>query len=142
MSTQTTVSKLPTCDFHDGAHDAAYDFWTIRGWANGCEAAFAAFDGELGTGKGQRLILEQVGVRDQYQELMDRRELIHGAWMLEVEAAKARGVNGVDFWTHGVVLGSKGGLRLVARDREARPIFELAAMPGETEVTRTDVGRG
>lgn len=142
MSTETFVSKLPTCDIHAGQHDAAYDASIIvegrgRTWANVCEAAFREFGGQLGTGKGQRLLLP-VSTLDRYQELMHRRELLQEAWMVEVDKAKAAGLNGVQFWTYGSVLGSTGGLRLTARDQESRPIFELALMPGETEVTRTE----
>lgn len=146
MSTEVIVSKLPSCDIHGGRHDAAYDAAIIiegrgRTWANVCEEAFQAFGGALGTGKGQRLVLP-VSSLDRYQELMHRRELLQEAWMVEVEKAKAAGLNGVQFWTYGPVLGSTGGLRLTARDQESRPIFELALMPGETEITRTEARTG
>lgn len=144
MSTAVTVTKLPTCDVHAGAHDAAYDASIIvegrgRTWANVCEAAFRDFGGQLGTGKGQRLILLPA---DPYGELMARRTILQDAWLAEVAVAKSAGVTGVDFWTYGPVLGSTGGLRLVARDRESRPIFELALATGETRITRTEVDRG
>ena len=71
MTTQTQYAKgefvivdqLPTCDFFGRGATASYDFNTrIRDnggpWANACEQHFAARDGQLGTGKGQRLLLE------------------------------------------------------------------------------------
>lgn len=67
MGTQVTVTNLPSCDFHDGKHDAEYDFKTDprgpgRGqWGNGCQQAFDDFGIKLGTGYGQKLIVAKDG---------------------------------------------------------------------------------
>jgi len=61
--TEAIVARLPKCDVHNGAHDAQYDAsiippgYTRRVWANVCEEAFKEFDGHLGLGRGQRLVV-------------------------------------------------------------------------------------
>lgn len=72
MSAEVVVTSLPFCDFckeADGIdRPARYDFKTALGpWANGCERHWRLHarcrggknhdEPELGTGKGQRLIL-------------------------------------------------------------------------------------
>lgn len=60
MSTKVTVTALPPCDLHNGAHSAQYDIKlpTYGTWANVCEAGYRQFGSpELGTGLGQRLVL-------------------------------------------------------------------------------------
>ena len=59
MSTQVKVSSLPQCNF--GPEQAEYDFKTVFGpWAYGCREHYEALRQfpELGTGKGQKLIVE------------------------------------------------------------------------------------
>lgn len=61
--TTATVSKLPPCNIHGGEHSAAYDASIRfdngrRVWAFVCEDAFKSMDGHLGTGRGQKLILD------------------------------------------------------------------------------------
>lgn len=57
MSTQVKVSKLPKCDLC--AQTAAYDAKTIQGpWAYMCRTHFEQLGIGLGTGYGQRLVLE------------------------------------------------------------------------------------
>jgi hypothetical protein len=57
MSKQVIVDKLPKCDFCE--YPAAYDGKTKMGpWANMCETHFKTFGVGLGTGQGQKLILE------------------------------------------------------------------------------------
>jgi hypothetical protein len=64
MSTQVTVASLPDCDihkynFHTDGVPARYDGATVMGpWANMCEDCFAQYGRGLGTGVGQRLILD------------------------------------------------------------------------------------
>lgn len=63
MSDTVKVSQLPTCDVCklDGADTpAAYDGRTVMGpWAYMCEAHWQSHGvGQLGTGSGQRLVLE------------------------------------------------------------------------------------
>jgi hypothetical protein len=66
MSDTVTVSRMPACDFAaEGgcATRTMYDFkTTIRGqWANGCGRhwrKYRAFT-TLGTGKGQRLVVDK-----------------------------------------------------------------------------------
>lgn len=65
MSTQVTVPVLPNCDMcalSDIEFPAEYDAKTVYGpWANMCRRhwqVFAAFP-DLGTGKGQRLVLKE-----------------------------------------------------------------------------------
>lgn len=67
MSTEVLVAKLPACDIckYDSpppglpAQVAAYDGKTRTGpWANMCEFHFQQYGIGLGTGKGQRLILD------------------------------------------------------------------------------------
>lgn len=60
MSDTTYVKTLPNCDFvHDNPVSAAYDGATVMGcWSFMCEEHFAQYGIGLGTGKGQRLILE------------------------------------------------------------------------------------
>ena len=54
---EARVNTMPRCDFHDGCQ-AEYDFKTSMGpWANGCQAAFDENGGKLGTGRGQKLVL-------------------------------------------------------------------------------------
>jgi hypothetical protein len=54
---EAKVNTMPACDFHD-ACQAQYDFKTSMGpWANGCQIAFDENGGRLGTGRGQKLVL-------------------------------------------------------------------------------------
>lgn len=56
MSSSTTVSRIPKCDFC--SNPAYADGKTITGpWANMCGSHFEAHGVGLGTGKGQRLVL-------------------------------------------------------------------------------------
>jgi hypothetical protein len=62
MSTEVTVTQLPTCDIckADGMQvDAEYDAKTVFGpWANMCRRCYVTYGpGRLGTGYGQRLVL-------------------------------------------------------------------------------------
>lgn len=59
MSSQVTVSYLPTCNFCTNL--SGYDARTVFGpWANLCEEHFLTMsEGRLGTGYGQKLILEE-----------------------------------------------------------------------------------
>lgn len=72
MSTQVTVSVLPDCDIHKHAtpsviHPAAYDGKTVMGpWGYMCEDAFASVGVGLGTGRGQRLVLDAPREADGY----------------------------------------------------------------------------
>ncbi len=135
MSTETTVAKLPSCDIHQGAHDAAFDAVVVvqgrRTWANVCGDAFENLGGQLGTGRGQRLVLP-----DRYDELMTRRTLVFAAWMIEVEAAKERGLTSFDLWSPGIVLEPSGRLWLTGRDGDGFLLLELSIEPGSTEVVR------
>jgi hypothetical protein len=57
MSTEVKVARIPKCDFC--SNPAVYDGKTIMGpWANMCGSHFSAHGVGLGTGRGQRLILE------------------------------------------------------------------------------------
>jgi hypothetical protein len=57
-NTQTEVSRMPKCDFCP--YPARYDFRTPLGpWANACRDHFVAYGGELGLGKGQKLVLRK-----------------------------------------------------------------------------------
>lgn len=61
MSEQVKVARLPMCDFpHDTQTEAHYDGKTTMGpWAYMCDDHWASHGpGRLGTGYGQRLILE------------------------------------------------------------------------------------
>lgn len=63
QGTEARVHELPECDFGHLGQDqlAEYDFRTKGGsWAYGCEAHWVAqrMYVELGTGKGQRLVIE------------------------------------------------------------------------------------
>ena len=65
MSESVKVSKLPDCDICKYVHkkaepvQAAYDGKTVQGpWANMCEEDFPVFGVGLGTGRGQRLVVE------------------------------------------------------------------------------------
>lgn len=59
MRTKTYVSTLPKCNFHPEV-DAHYDAM-IPGmsWAYLCNECFHRFGCTLGTGKGQKLLLEE-----------------------------------------------------------------------------------
>lgn len=60
MSTTAKVAKLPNCNF-DCEEKAQYDFRTMTGqWAYGCKGhwVLARMHTDLGTGKGQELILD------------------------------------------------------------------------------------
>ena len=62
MSASVKVPKLPKCDFCQDETLAQYDARTTLGsWANMCEAHWKRFRMylELGTGKGQRLLLKE-----------------------------------------------------------------------------------
>lgn len=61
--TEVKVEKLPMCDFcrvEDGIENpAAYDGRTIYGrWSYMCQEHFEKYGTGLGTGKGQRIVLE------------------------------------------------------------------------------------
>lgn len=63
MSETVKVRTIPDCDlcfhFDKKKVPAAYDGATRQGpWANMCESHFAAYGIGLGTGVGQRLILD------------------------------------------------------------------------------------
>jgi hypothetical protein len=60
MSSQVTVTALPFCDLcSDGKTLAQYDAATKMGsWAYLCEAHFRDYGVGLGTGAGQRLVVE------------------------------------------------------------------------------------
>lgn len=62
IDTQALVSSLPHCDhcWAKGRHRVAdYDAKTAHGyWAYLCEAHFIETGGQLGLGKGQRLIVK------------------------------------------------------------------------------------
>lgn len=60
MSEQVRVKHLPTCQFCTNNTLASYDARTVFGsWAYLCEEHFYPYtEGRLGTGWGQRLILE------------------------------------------------------------------------------------
>jgi len=60
VSEQVTVRVLPACNICTDGTPAAYDAKTAWGpWANLCELHWRMFtDQRLGTGYGQRLILE------------------------------------------------------------------------------------
>jgi hypothetical protein len=71
MGDTTTVSKLPACDFcaHEGRGfiAATYDFRTSMGpWANACESHWREHRAttRLGTGNGQRLVVDDLPVAD------------------------------------------------------------------------------
>jgi hypothetical protein len=56
-NTEVLVSVKPKCDFCDKT--AEYDIKTNMGsWANVCKLHYSVYGGELGLGKGQKLILE------------------------------------------------------------------------------------
>jgi hypothetical protein len=60
-ATEVVVTSLPPCDLHP-ERKATYDFKTRAGprpgsWMNGCAACFKQLGGQLGLGKGQRLVL-------------------------------------------------------------------------------------
>ena len=62
--TEVEVTKYPECDVHkynyrESGIEAHYDARTLNGqWGNLCDDCFKTHtSGELGTGKGQRLIL-------------------------------------------------------------------------------------
>jgi hypothetical protein len=60
MPTTAKVARLPRCDFGSDGHLATYDFKTTQGpWANGCKDHYLEhrFYPDLGTGKGQRLVV-------------------------------------------------------------------------------------
>lgn len=60
MTKTAIIARLPRCDFCRTITLARYDFKTTDGrWANGCEAHYRIHRAyrELGTGKGQRLVL-------------------------------------------------------------------------------------
>lgn len=56
--TQTTVSRLPRCDFHPD-RAAHWDGKTKQGpWANMCDECFPKYGTGLGLGHGQALVVE------------------------------------------------------------------------------------
>lgn len=63
MSTEVTVQELPNCDvcLQRGVQkEAHYDAATRFGpWAYLCNEHFAAYAFGLGTGRGQRLVVQQ-----------------------------------------------------------------------------------
>lgn len=63
MSDSVKVTRLPACDMCKDGTLAAYDAKTYLGpWANMCGPHFnmyAADNTKLGTGRGQKLILEE-----------------------------------------------------------------------------------
>ncbi len=63
MSETVIVRALPPCDFNPKHGPAAYDFKTMVGpWANGCEDCWRTYwaSSTLGTGRGQRLVAQEV----------------------------------------------------------------------------------
>lgn len=65
MSDKVKVTSIPNCDLQDlgycqsTPHKAVYDAKTSAGpWAYMCEEAFSKLGVGLGTGFGQRLVLE------------------------------------------------------------------------------------
>lgn len=73
MGEQAVVAELPDCNWC--GDKAEYDFKTVMGpWGNGCQEHYVAFRayGNLGTGKGQRLILDGQETRAE----KDRRDTI------------------------------------------------------------------
>ena len=60
MSESVKVSKFPRCDMCNDDTPAKYDGKTKMGpWANLCELHFKSYGIGLGTGKGQKLELEE-----------------------------------------------------------------------------------
>ncbi len=63
MSRSVKVARLPKCDFeHRGGcfNAARYDGKTKQGsWANMCEQHFEIYGVGLGTGRGQKLLLDK-----------------------------------------------------------------------------------
>lgn len=60
MPTIARVHRFPTCNFSTDGHLATYDFKTNQGpWANACLDHYLVHRAysDLGTGKGQRLVL-------------------------------------------------------------------------------------
>jgi len=62
--TEVKVEKLPMCDFcryEDGVENPAlYDGRTVKGrWSYMCQKHFQKYGTGLGTGRGQRLVLEK-----------------------------------------------------------------------------------
>jgi hypothetical protein len=60
VSTEVTVSEIPSCDIHKQKGTevpATVDGKTTFGpWANMCDECFSVYGVGLGTGRGQRLI--------------------------------------------------------------------------------------
>ena len=77
---------------------------------------------------------------DRYDELMARRARLMEAWMERVDESKRRRGerSDIEFWSPGVVLDSKGVLRLTAfaPDSWGR-LWELEIRPGESVVRCT-----
>lgn len=85
MATQVYISTAKPCDLHDVTDDgspcmAAYDLPIPgRGWANVCEATYLALGSpQLGTGRGQRLIVGEEPPRDRMAEA--RAAIEAGDW--------------------------------------------------------------
>ena len=59
MSSEVKVAHIPTCDVCM-KEPAKYDAKTTMGpWANLCAGCFGTYGIGLGTGRGQRLVLEE-----------------------------------------------------------------------------------
>jgi hypothetical protein len=72
---------------------------------------------------------------DEYQELMNRYELMTADWMRRV---KDDPTNGCSFYSHGVCLGKRGQLRMRALDTNTgNTLWELTTEPGDTQVRIT-----
>lgn len=60
MSDSVKVTRLPKCDMCKDGTLAAYDGKTYQGpWANMCDIHFLLEGVGVGTGRGQKLILEE-----------------------------------------------------------------------------------
>lgn len=75
---------------------------------------------------------------EKYTDLMRRHDMLKEDWMRRVEAVR-NGPMEAQFFGQGVILGSKGGLRMAA-DAALPPnarLFELSMDPGDTQVRIT-----
>lgn len=76
--TQTSVSRLPKCDFC--GDEARYDGKTTMGpWGYMCHSHFIRFGSGLGTGLGQQLMLEEESVP------VSAQSLTYEGWLDEVD---------------------------------------------------------
>lgn len=75
---------------------------------------------------------------DEYQELMGRHAAIFARWMEYVEAAKQiYGEDSREFYSAGITLDKRGGLRMQGRDRRGAIVLELEMKPGDVVVNHT-----